>query len=133
MTWLLLPVVKHSAPGRNLASTRLTLLKGQCNWNRIIITGRMTPVMKGRVRHKILVTRRIKAVKGKCGTDTHHQENYTFKGTVYWHKTIITKRIKLLLGRSGTWYLPPEELHFKGFNVLQDVMHQENHNFKGTV
>jgi hypothetical protein len=66
LTWLLLPVVKHSAPGRSLVSTRLTLLKGQCN--RILITRRITPLIKGTVWNRILVTRRIKDVKGQRGT-----------------------------------------------------------------
>jgi hypothetical protein len=95
LTWLLLPVVKHSAPGRSLASTRLTLSKGQCNWNSI---RRITPLIKGTVWRRILVTRRIKDVKGKCGTDTHFEENYACKGTVYWHRiiTIITNISALL-------------------------------------
>ncbi len=67
LTWLLLPVVKHSAPGRNLASTRLTLLT-VCNWNRMLIARRITPLIKGTVWNRILVPRRIKAVKGQCGT-----------------------------------------------------------------
>ncbi len=87
LTWLLLPVVKHSAPGRNLAST---LLKGQCNWNKILITRKITPLIKGTVWRRILVPRRIKAVKGQCGTgysppgktllrDVVAQKNYTLK------------------------------------------------------